>query len=164
MDMTLSQSTSNKTQRGRWLKGALLALAVIVIIALLIANQLASRPSTAAPTVNVIPASLLEERYGLRVNLIGVTAAGGLVDLRLKVLDVEKAKALLNDLKNFPAIKTANNDITLAASEDSRSQAMQALEGGFMVILYPNRGNAISQNSAVSVMFGDMQLEPIAAK
>jgi hypothetical protein len=164
MDMTLSRPTSNKTQRGRWLKGTLLALAAIVIIALLIAYQLANRPSTAASAANVIPASLLEERYGLRVNLIGVTAAGGLVDLRLKVLDAEKAKALLNDPKNFPAIKVANNDITLAASEDSRSQALQALEGGFMVILYPNRSNAIRPNSAVSVMFGDMQLEPIAAK
>jgi hypothetical protein len=164
MDMTLSQSTSNKTQRGRWLKGALLALAAIVIIALLIAYQLANRPSAAAPAAKVIPASLLEERYGLRVNLIGVTAAGGLVDLRLKVLDIEKAKALLNDPKNFPAIKLANSDITLMASEDSRSQALQALEGGLMIILYPNQGNALSPNGAVSVMFGDMQLEPIAAK
>jgi hypothetical protein len=164
MDISLSQSTSNKTQRGRWLKGALLALAALAIIAVLIAYQLANRPSTAAPAANVIPASLLEERYGLRVNLIAVTAAGGLVDLRLKVLDVEKAKALLNDPKNFPAIKVANSGITLAASEDSRIQAMQALAGGFTVILYPNQGNAVSPNSLVAVMFGNEQLEPVAAK
>jgi len=165
MDMTLAQPTSNKTQRGRRLKGALLALAAaVVIIAMLIAYQLANRPSTAAPAANVISASLLAERYGLRVNLIGVTAAGGLVDLRLKVLDVEKARALLKDSANFPTLKAVTSGVTLAVSADSQAQAAQTIEDGLMVILYPNRGSAIRPNSAVSVMFGDVQLEPIAAK
>ena len=167
MDMTLSQPTSNKTQRGRWAAGALLALlaiAALVIIALLIAYQSANRPATAVPAANVISAGQLAERYGLRVNLIAATAAGGLVDLRLKVLDPEKAKALLNDPQNFPTLMVVNSDITLVASEDSRGQALAALDGGLMVILYPNRGSAVHPNSEVSVMFGDVQLEPIAAK
>ena len=164
MNMTLSQPTSNKTQRSRWpLLVGLLLVASLVIIALLIANQSANRPA-AAPAANVISASQLAERYGLRVNLIAVTAAGGLVDLRLKVLDPEKAKALLNDPKNFPTMKVGNSDLILAASEDTRLQAMNALEGGLMVILYSNRGSVVSPDSAVSVMFGDVQLEPIAAK
>ena len=84
-------------------------------------------------------ASLLEERYGLRVNLIGVTAAGGLVDLRLKVLDAEKAKSLLKDAANFPKLTVTGSDVTLLAAEDSQAQAANLEDGRLLVILYPNR-------------------------
>ncbi len=50
----------------------------------------------------VISQGTLEEKYGLRVNLIAVTAAGGFVDVRLKIVDGEKLKLLLADKNKFP--------------------------------------------------------------
>jgi hypothetical protein len=54
--------------------------------------------------------------------------------------------------------------VTLAASKNSRGQALRALAGGLLVILYPNRGSAINPGSTVAVTFGDAQLEPITAR
>ena len=163
MDMTLSQPQSTKSRRNRWLPGAALVIAALAIIALFIAAQAANRAATTA-AANTISTGVFEERYGLRVNLIAETAAGGLVDLRLKVLDVAKAKALLSDPQNFPMLKVAGSDLTLAASEDTRLQAMEGLDGGLMLILYANRGSIVHPNTEVSVIFGDVQLEPIVAK
>ena len=164
MDMTLSQLQSTKSRRNRWLLGTALLIAALALIALFIAAQSANRAATTAAAANTISASVLEERYGLRVNLIAKTAAGGLVDVRLKVLDAAKAKALLSDPKNFPTLKVAGSDTVLATSEDMQLQALQALDGGLVAILYSNRGSIVQPNAAVSVNFGDVQLEPIAAK
>lgn len=162
MNLTIPTSQTQRSPRRLWLRGALLIVVIGIILALLIAFQSASHPALSTP-VNVITAQTLEEHYGLRVNLIAATAAGGLVDVRLKVLDVDKAKALLSDPKNFPTLKVADSDITLATSEEMRLQALEAVDGGLIVILYSNRGSAVHPNSAVAVQFGDMQLEPIVA-
>jgi hypothetical protein len=164
MEVTLTQSKSNKTPRSRWAKIALLAMTVIASIAVLIAYQTANHASGVVPPANTISTSVLEQRYGLHVNLIAVTAAGGLVDVRFKVLDAAKAKALLDDPKNFPALKVADRDATLIASEDSRAQVPNLKDNGLIMILFPNAGSAAQSGSPVNVTFGDMQLEPIAAK
>ncbi len=41
---------------------------------------------------------------------------------------------------------------------------MQALAGGLRVILYPNRGSAISPGSTMAVTLGDTQLALITAQ
>jgi hypothetical protein len=164
MDTTISSVQNNRSQRNRWVPGVLLLVAVLVIMALLFAYQAAHRPAASASAANVISANILEEHYGLRVNLIAVTAAGGLVDVRLKVLDAEKARALLRDSKNFPAVKVAGSDIALFASEDARAQVANLKDGSPIMILYPNRGTAIKSGNAVNVMFGETQLESIVAR
>jgi hypothetical protein len=165
MDTTISPAQANRSPRSRWPKVALLSSAIVAIFALLLAYQSsANRSATAAPAINAIPTSVLEERYGLRVNLIAVTAAGGLVDVRLKVLDAEKAKALLKIPQNFPALKVGSSDVMLTASEDSRAQVDSLKDGGLIMILFPNRGSAVNSGSAVNLTFGDMQLESIAAR
>jgi hypothetical protein len=164
MDTTISRVQAHRSLRSRWVKIALLAMAVIAIIAMLIAYQTANRPSGVVPPANMISTSVLEQQYGLHVNLIAVTAAGGLVDVRLKVLDAQKAQALLDDPKNFPALKVADRDALLIASEDSRGQVPNLKDNGLIMILFPNTGSAAQSGSPVNVTFGDVQLEPIAAK
>jgi hypothetical protein len=164
MDTTVSPVQTNRSPRHRWLKVALLVMAIVSIIAMLLAYQSANRASPAARSLKAITASVLEDRYGLRVNLIAVTAAGGLVDVRLKVLDAQKAQALLDDPKNFPALKVADRDALLIASEDSRRQVTHLKDNGLIMILFPNTGSAAQSGSPVNVTFGDVQLEPIAAR
>jgi hypothetical protein len=165
MDTTISPVQANRSPRSRRGMIALLSIAVIVIIAALLAYQSsANRSSTAAPAINAISASVLAARHGLRVNLIAVTAAGGLVDVRLKVLDAEKAKALLKIPQNFPALKVGSSDITLTASEDSRAQVDSLKDDGLIMILFPNTGSSVKSGNSVNMMFGDMQLESIVAR
>ena len=114
--------------------------------------------------MTVISAQALEEHYGLRVNLVAVTAAGGMVDLRLKMLDGEKAKAFLQDKKNFPELYIADGDVTLKASEDTISQEIKFETDGNIFLLFPNGANMVKRGTSVTVMFGDTALEPIEAK
>jgi hypothetical protein len=144
------------------------AIAVILVSLLVVAlfvNKAyqASQPASLPQGTVTISQSVLEAQYGLRVNLVAVTGAGGFVDLRLKMVDGNKAKLLLADAKNFPAIFTENG-ATLNAPEDTKSQKIEFITGGNLFIMYPNSGNAVTQGSPVTIVFGATALEPINVK
>jgi len=142
---------------------------VIVFILLLVvgiyANNVyrASQASALPKDTVTISQSALEEKYGLRVNLVAVTGAGGFVDLRLKIVDGEKAKLLLDDKKAFPALFTAQGT-TLNAPEDTKSQKIEFISGGNLFIMYPNSSNAVKRGDTLRLLFGDIALEAINVK
>lgn len=110
-----------------------------------------------------ISENTLESQYGMRVLLVAVTGAGGFVDVRIKILDGEKAKTLLGEANNFPAVLAANN-VVLNAPADTKSQEIQYDDGGTMFILYPNSGNSVARGTPVNILFGDVAVEAIKAK
>jgi hypothetical protein len=120
-----------------------------------------SQPGTPEPIT--ISQGALEEQYGLRVLLLAVTGAGGFVDLRINIVDGEKAKTLLSDPANFPAV-WVSNEVILNAPADTKSQKIQFDDGGTMFIMYPNSQNAVMQGTPVRIVFGDIALEPINAR
>ena len=79
---------SGQTLLKKYLPLALLLLALIAALGLFFALQTGRAVDNLASTT-VISQSALEQEYGLRVNLLALTAAGGMVDLRLKILDAE---------------------------------------------------------------------------
>ncbi len=111
----------------------------------------------------VISQNVLEEKYGLRVNLVAVTAAGGFVDVRLKIVDGEKLKLLLADKNNFPTLHTEQG-VTLIAPEETKSQNIQFISGGNLFIMYPNSGNAVVHDTPVTILLGNIAVEPINAR
>jgi hypothetical protein len=133
----------------------------LVMTSILLFYRSSNRPGSALVT-NTLSQSAFEARYGVRVSLIAVTAAGGMVDLRLKITDAEKAKFLLQDSKNFPALWV--NNITLTASKETRSQEIKLEDDGNLFILIPNAGNVVKSGASVTVLFGDMALEPISSR
>lgn len=135
---------------------------IILITAGMFLFSSLKKPSKLNATV--ISQATLEEKYGLRVNLIAVTAAGGLVDLRLKILDGEKAKLLLQDKENFPVLINSDGTITLNVSEDTKSQAIEFEDGFDLFLLFPNTGNAVKPGTLVTIMFGDIAVEAIDAR
>lgn len=154
------------TAQPRLNKFAIIAIILIVLVlgGLFTYINLQMRTASSLPQTTQISLSTLEENYGLRVDLIGVTAAGGLVDLRFKVLDAEKAKKLLKDSKSLPQLVVADSGAILNTSEDSQSQEMKLENDGNLFLLFPNAGNALKPGSPVMVRFGDISLEPIIAK
>ena len=136
-------------------------LVILLTSGFILSNLLKARVESPAKTA--ISQSALEEKYGLRVNLVAVTGAGGFVDVRIKIVDGEKAKLLLSDKKNFPAL-WINEKVTLNAPEDTKSQKIRFDDGGNMFIMYPNSGNAVMRGTPVKILFGDTALEPIEAK
>lgn len=110
-----------------------------------------------------ITQSELEEAYGLHVNLVAVTAAGGFVDVRIKIVDGEKAKALLSDKKNFPALSVSNR-IILNAPEDVKSQEIRFENDGTMFIMFANSSGVVKHGTPVKILFGNIQVGTIEAR
>jgi len=155
-----SQFSSNKS--------VLIAILLVVLIALGIYgyNALQTRKAASPQTeVTSITQSTLEEKYGLRIQLLAVTAAGGLVDLRLQIADAEKAKAFLDDHAHFPALRVGD-EVFLRTSEEAvaAEQDIQIENGKSIFILFPNTGNILKPGDPVDIIFGDLQLEPIQSK
>ena len=135
---------------------------VILIVASLAFLSLRKSPSD-APARIPITQSALEEEYGLHVNLVAITGAGGFVDVRFKIVDGEKAKAFLSDKKNFPAL-LVNDDLVLNASEDAKSQEIRFYDDGNIFILYVNSANAVKRGSQLRILFDDTVLDPITVR
>ncbi len=144
-------------------------LPIAIILALLVAaffawNATRTRSASVLDGTTMISQTVLEEKYGLRVNLIAVTAAGGMVDLRLKITDGEKAKSLLGDKKHFPALLIKENNVLLRASEETAKQEIKFEDNGDVFVLFPNSGNALKPGGSVIILFGDIAVEAINAQ
>jgi len=125
----------------------------------------AARMAADQTEITSISQSTFEEKSGLRVQLLAVTAAGGLVDLRLQIVDAEKAKIFLDDHANFPALRVRDN-IVLQTSEEAvaAAQDIQIENGKSIFIMFPNTGNILKSGDSVNIIFGDLQLEAIQSK
>jgi len=99
----------------------------------------------------------LEEQYGVQVSLVAISAMDSIVDVRLKILDVEKANLLLEKHTSI----LVNND-TLIFSAHMHRHTLKP--GKIFVIYYPNSQNLVRSGTPVSLVFGNMRIEPIAAQ
>jgi hypothetical protein len=143
----------------------LLALIVLGLLAafLVYLAQTTRHIETPEPTAEYLSANELAERYGLGIRLIGVTAGGGMVDFRLKILDVGKARTFLQDPANLPRLAVAESGEALMGTE-GLDDDISWEEGGILFILFSNRGGLIQPGTPVTVEFGSVRLEPILAQ
>lgn len=136
--------------------------AALLLLAAL-AGFLAIRAWSSVARPAVITAGNLQERYGIRVNLLGVTAAGGMLDLRLKMVDSQKAAQLLDEPANFPVLVAQGGEV-LHAATDSHMLRGILVDGGNLFLIFPNKGGAISAGSPVTIRFGELLVGPIVAR
>lgn len=174
MAETKSKSAGNK--RGRTVfRNFAGTLAVLAVIALLIGggwyyyhqhNPMSVPPMAAQTPTSYITNDQLEAQYGVRVTLIAVTAQGGIVDFRYKVADPGKAAILLHDPANAPIILTAvDSGNTLSPTQMSRHHSQRGMKrGAAPFTFYPNVRSAVKPGTPVSVAFGKIKVEPIAAQ
>jgi hypothetical protein len=95
--------------------------------------------------------------------MLGVTAAGGLVDLRLKVTDREKAQRLLADPANLPRLLPVRSERVLAPPH-SATHGLSLRTDATSFLLYPNVGGAVRRGTRVAVAFGDVRIGPVVAR
>ncbi len=129
----------------------------------------------------IISAETLEQEYGLKITLVAVTSAGGLVDLRYRVIDPQKAALLLTDESRMPSLLIEGYCLTPSAvstSPDDTNDGYQSdvmlmsdshmrtrlLPGRVYFMLFPNQQNIVKPGTPIVVAFGDIHLEPILAK
>ena len=140
-----------------------------ILLALLVVGFFAYRAWSAqegtsnSGTPQLASAKMLEERFGIRVTLIAATAGGGIVDLRFKVLNADKARAVLQDDKSLPVLSVEGTSIEPMMPDDAIGN--QDLEvGKVYYILYSNPRGMVKPGTPVSVAIGDLVLEPIIAQ
>jgi hypothetical protein len=107
---------------------------------------------------------MLEQTYGIRVTLVGVTAAGGMVDVRYQVVDPVKAAKLVDEENGgiMPMVYVGNGDVMLMPDTHMRDQ--QLIAGRTYFNLIPNTQNAVRRGSVVTIVFGDIAVEPTLAQ
>lgn len=141
-----------------------LILIILVVLGLYGFNAFRAFQAASQQKGNIpITQSQLAEDYGLRVQLLAVTAAGGMVDLRLQIVDAAKAKALLKYPVNFPVLH-AGKDIVLRTSEDVATQEIQFENGKSIFVLFPNAKGSLKPGDSVDIVFGALQLETIQSQ
>ena len=119
-------------------------------------------PSAPKPLQPVPPPTELETQVGIQVVHIALTASGGLVDARFKVLDASKATALLANPANAPLL-IAGDKPPVMAPHHALKGARYAKDQVFFII-YPNTRSAIQPGIDVMVAIGAARLGPVKAQ
>ena len=145
---------------------------VIVLVALLLlvliggATALANRPEAKADVragTTAVTREGLAARFGIDVNLIGVTAAGGLIEFRYQVVDPDKADQMIRDPSLIPILVMEDTGETLVVGTPHHH--VNALElGGTYFFLLANAHNAVHDGSLVTLVMGDSRLEHVTVR
>jgi len=147
-----------------------LALTVVLTTLVLLGGIVGCGPPAAeeatstGTAIELISSDELQDRYGVTVRLLAVTAGGGMVDLRLKILDTEKATRLLGDPPQAPSLVGDDSGVTLQLPDGSQVEGLRLRDGEVLFFLYPNIGGAIRPGTPVSVVFENERLEPVVAQ
>jgi hypothetical protein len=118
----------------------------------------ASSTVPAASSATAITAQGLEDRWGVHVYLLAITAHGGFIDFRLLVTDPAKAARIFEDDKNLPLLIVERTG-TVLKSALQKSATLQFETGRAYGSLYPNSRGELKTGDMVSVVIGDLKLE-----
>jgi hypothetical protein len=143
----------------------LASLVVLVITVGMVSYQLGAQTAPPHPLPQtVISNDTLEQEYGIRLTLVGVTAAGGMVDVRYRVVDPVKAAKLIdpNEGGIMPMVYVGSGDVMLMPDMHMREQ--QLVAGRVYFVLIPNTQNAVKRGTVVTVVFGNVAVEPTLAQ
>jgi len=100
----------------------------------------------------------LEERYGIRLSLIALSMMDGVVDVRLKILDPQKADLLLRDQA---ALLVDQQFLVLAPHVH---QHFRLKKDKVHNLFFPTLDKKIQTGSQVSLVFGPVRVEPVMVK
>jgi hypothetical protein len=138
--------------------GGLLA-ALLVLLGLGTWLLILANPAPTTP----VDMGAIEEQWGIRITMIGVTGDGGLIDVRYQVTDADKAAAFLGDAANQPIlVDEASGAVVRVAALMANKHDIQA--GRTYFLLYRNTNGAIQRGSSVSLVIGEQRLEHVIAQ
>ncbi len=157
----------------------ILYMAILIISALSISSYLAANnyiqitvPTFGNEDKNIDTKPLvasdsaaIEERWGVKLQGIHITAAGHMLDFRFQVTNPGKA-ASLTDTKNKPTVTVEANGIKLEVPNTPRIGALrqtskQVKQGMVFTILFANPGKMVATGQKLAVRIGDFSVEHI---
>ncbi len=123
-----------------------------------IASATAENPPIIAEAETPDVEVALEERLGIRLALVALTAGDGLIDVRFTVVDADKAALLLEE-GNLPVLIPPEGEVVARVRPPQYWRRFEA--GRTYYVLAPNPEGAIKPGSTVIVAFGDLLLERV---
>lgn len=147
-------------RRGPWI-ATLVAVALLLLVVAGV-TAFALRPERKADVragTTLVSAEEMAARYGIDVNLIGVTAAGGLIEFRYQVVDPDKADQMINDPDLLPVLVIEETGETLVISTPHHTSELEL--GGTYFFLLANAHNALHDGSLVTLVLGDARIEHV---
>lgn len=108
----------------------------------------------------MIPISqdVLEQRYGMRITQAAISALDSIVDVRIKVVDPEKAHPLLEDAT---ALFVDGQAVILSPHMHTHAKLKP---GQIYVMFFPTQNRTVHFGSEISLVFGDLRVEPVITK
>jgi hypothetical protein len=141
------------------------ALLLVAVASTVYLAWITGRETTDATDRVLVSAAELNDHYGLRLKLIGVTAGGGLVDFRLKIVDADKARQILGNPDRTPGLLVAGSDAPLSVPRPTDHDLQARLvDDNVFISLIPNSDSIVKPGTPVVVTFGDLELEPVLAQ
>lgn len=166
----MNNSTAPRRSTALWvILGAILLLvtlasaAVLLVVFYLVPVRVESSdlsgPQPASARA-VLPDEFAE-RNGIQVLMLGVTADGGLIDMRFRVTDAAKATFLLEEA-NRPKLIAEDSGTVLTRHVRPEYRALES--GRTYYLLFANSQGAISPGDLVAVELGGLRVEHLTAR
>ena len=157
-----TEASPRASVRPRW-------LVVIAVLALILGTAVAARwafdrPDDIRAGSTAVDAQGMAARYGIDVNLLAVTAAGGMVQLRYQVVDPDKADRVVHDPSLAPVLIVEKTGETIIMNSPPHHHGSELQLGGTYFFLMANANNAIHRGTEVTLLIGDARLEHITAE
>jgi hypothetical protein len=109
----------------------------------------------------------IEEKWGVQIVGVRLTAAGHMLDFRYKVIDPKKAAPILNRKNQPHLIDQATNKMVDVKNMPKigrlRQNTKTPVEGRIYFMLFPNPG-FIKAQSKVTIVVGDFRAENITVE
>jgi hypothetical protein len=145
--------------RRRWI--AAVTAVVLLAVGVGVWSWWTHRPVDVRDGTTAVSVEGLAARYGIDVNLVAVTAAGGLVEFRYQVVDPDKATPILHDPVLAPTLVAEASGKTLTMSAPPHRHGGELQLGGTYFFLMANAHNALRPGDLVTLVIGDARLEHI---
>jgi hypothetical protein len=111
----------------------------------------------------VVDADRLGQASGVEITRVAVTGDGGLVDLRFKVVDPDRANAL-HDAGTPPAVVDEQSGLVVHSLLMNHAHSGAFKAGVTYYLVFENPGNWVRRGSRVTVLLGNAQVEHVTVK
>ena len=152
----------HQTRRNRM--NILLLMGSLILLGLagwMIVSQFSPVLNWAKPeSVQDMTQTVFSEKTGVRVTLVALTAAGGMVDLRLQVIDPGKA-VIIHDPSKPPTIIHERLKIPFYRLRHEHAHDFELHTGVIYSFQIMNGDGVIQQGDLVTIQIGDAQLRGV---
>ncbi len=140
-------------------------VAGVVVAALLVSGALFGWRTFLAAPKEWVPGTMplseeIEERFGVRFTSVAITAEGGMVDLRYRVIDEGRAANFGHYTETAPMLVSEDTgkivDVTIMGLHNHRVEP-----GRSYYVLYRNTEGALKSGRPVTIAIGDLKLEHV---